>query len=405
MKPSALPLLPLGLVITAAALPVASAQAACVTLVTDTAPPVDTPVDYGDVGYGEQSATGSLPSIQSGLNRVKALATTGETATDTTAAVGSASNLTDPACLAESFGAPLAAQGLVSARSMLDQTLAQLAQRRAAPHAATGTTLYGFSSDQSRREGGLPDTGNQALRVSRADITLGADYRFNNQWVAGSAIGFGAPRLRWAGNSTRIDGKSVHLTSYGSYSPTPESYVAVALGVESNRYLLLDSSVTGAAASSKGVNWGLSVSAGHDFGFGNWGLSPYVRLDDVHTRVGAFSGAGGINKGHSNAVSAGTQLQTQVPTSWGVFAPHARVELTRVTNWRLSGQSALTYAAGAGVLPINNPAQIDRQFGVVGIGASAVLQRGVTLFTDYDTGFAQKDVSSWRFTLGVRTEL
>jgi len=33
------------------------------------------------------------------------------------------------------------------------------------------------------------------------------------------------------------------------------------------------------------------------------------------------------------------------------------------------------------------------------------MQNGLTLFSDYDQGFAQKGVSSWRFTMGLRTEL
>jgi hypothetical protein len=98
-------------------------------------------------------------------------------------------------------------------------------------------------------------------------------------------------------------------------------------------------------------------------------------------------------------------VQFSIPTQWGLIAPHARLELTRITQWKLSGDSSATYAASVGILPSPSPLAIDRQFGQVGIGASALFQRGMTVFTDYDTGFAQKGVNSWRFTLGLRAEL
>lgn len=425
MKSSPLPIVSMGVAAVAAVLPAATTQAACITFLA--AEPVpDGPLPFCTKGLLESGGTcitgsgsvinppsaagGSRASIQSGLSRAAPLATSGSTTTsDTNAAATSTtvSNPNDPACLAESFGAPLVAQGLVQTRGALNQALAQLLDRRAQPHAARGTTLYGYASDQSRREGGNTNTntGTSALRASRTDLTLGADYRLSEQWVLGGAAGFGTPRLRWGGNTPRIDGQSTTLTSYASFSPTAASYIAAALGVEGTRYTLRNSKDTEPVARTHGVNWGLSVSAGHDFSFGNWGMSPYARVDEVYARVGRFGSGGRFSTGRTGSVSAGNQIQTQIPMSWGVFAPHARVEFTQITGWHLRGDSAQAHAAGVGIFPVNSPWAIDRQFGQFGVGAAAVLQRGLTVFTDYDTGFAQKGVSSWRYTLGVRSEL
>lgn len=309
----------------------------------------------------------------------------------------------DAACVADTFGAPLSAQGLAHTRQHLSQSLGRLSRLRGPKASANGLQVYAQADNQARREDGHPDGGYQALRVSRVDVTAGADYRLNERWVAGASVGAGNPRLRWDGSTSRMDGQSGNLTAYGSWSPTAASYVSAAFSVESTHYSLRTEDDVWHATT--GVNAGLSLSAGYDIQQGNWSISPYARIDEVSSRIGSFGSEVGSTRGRSGSVSLGTQVQTLVPTSWGVVAPHARVELTQITGWHIQGSSAATYAANAGVLPTPNPLALDRQFGTAGIGAAALLQRGTSLFADYDTSFAQRGVSSWRFTLGLRSEL
>ena len=322
---------------------------------------------------------------------------------DTVIIVPSSVSGSEPACVSDALGAPIAAQSMRHARDRLIQTQNSLAQLRTLHQQASGLQFHLTGSDQSRREGGNADAGTLALRVSRVDLNAGADYRINDQWVTGGSIGLGNPRMRWDGNPSRVDGHSGNLTAYGMWSPSSASFVSAAFSMESTHYTL--HTEDDAEHATTGVNMGLSVSAGYDFQQGSWTFSPYVRADEVAARIGSFGSENGRTRGRTGSVSAGSQVQTTVPTSWGLIAPHARLEFTQITGWRIQGDSAATYAADISVLPTPNPLVLDRQFGLFGIGASAVLQRGLTLFTDYDTGFAQKAVSTWRLTFGLRSEL
>lgn len=403
MKPTALPWLSTaGLVLAVGAptlLPAAAqAQTACDAPALPTAG--DTPA------YDYIPAGSVLPSIGTGLNRVQAqaLASAQAVATSPDGTTGPGTS----ACLSDTFGAPLAAQGLNRARGQLAHAQSHLTQLRWAQPTArkTGLSVYVDGSEQSRREGGSPQAGTQALRVSRVDVNVGADYRHNEHWVAGGAMGLGNPRLRWDGSTSRVDGSSANLTLYGSWSPTPSSYVAAALSTESTHYQLQTHTDAGPTRDfTTGTSTGLSLSAGQDHILGSVTVSPYARWDEVRARVGSFGSAQGANKGRSGSFSLGSQVQTSVPTRWGLVLPHARLEFTRITGWRIRGESATAYAASAGLLPSPDPLALDRQLGQLGIGASALFQGGWSVFTDFDTGFAQQGVSSWRFTLGLRTEL
>lgn len=377
-------------------------HAACSAYVTSIDQP---PVDPSQMG----SVTDQAHASRQGLVRFKrgqaaAIAPSwSESAPNAVIIVPSSVSGSEPACASDAFGAPIAAQSMRHARDRLIQTQNSLAQLRTLHQQASGLQFHLTGSDQSRREGGNADAGTLALRVSRVDLNAGADYRINDQWVTGGSIGLGNPRMRWDGNPSRVDGHSGNLTAYGMWSPSPASFVSAAFSMESTHYTL--HTEDDAEHATTGVNMGLSVSAGYDFQQGSWTFSPYVRADEVAARIGSFGSENGRTRGRTGSVSAGSQVQTSVPTSWGLIAPHARLEFTQITGWRIQGDSAATYAAGISVLPTPNPLVLDRQFGLFGIGASAVLQRGVTLFTDYDTGFAQKAVSTWRLTFGLRSEL
>lgn len=401
MNKSALPMMAIGVALTGVALttPMEAAHASCAMSSTLPLPIEPTPIDDGSNAYaggfsGRSQAQSSLPSITNGLSRVQAQAAISPSSIDTS-------------CLLQIYSEPITAQGMTHMRNQLEQPLTRLAQLRTLGQPAKASSLYVLGGDQSRREGGDAPTGTHALRISRVDLTVGGDYRFNDQWVAGASVGLGNPRMRWSGNPDRVDGSSGNLTAYGSWSPSAASYVSAALSAENTHYMLRANDGLGTISRTfaNGLSLGLSLSAGHDFTLGNWTLSPYARLDDISSRVSSFDNTDSARKGRTGSASAGTQVQTTVPTSWGLIAPHARVELTQITGWHIQGDSARAYATSSNLQASPDPLRPDRQFGQFGIGASALFQRGLTVFTDYDQGFAQKGVSSWRFTIGLRTEL
>lgn len=389
-----------------------AAQAACIGYATS-APDTPVPVGAGRIEEGsvvtDMAHDARLSVARSTRSSAAAIAPAwSESGPNAVIVVPASVSGPEPVCASLPFSAPMAAQSMHLTRAQLDQTqahIAQLRQLRAQRQQTNGMSLHAQAGEQSRTESGTAAFNTPAsLRSERVDLTVGADYRVNDQWAWGGSLGAGNVGMRWRGDSSRVDGQSGNLTGYAAFSPNESSFISAAYSLESTHYAVAPQD-DGYTYRTTGINQGLSLSAGYDIQQGNWTLSPYLRGDAIVSRLGSFGAASGRTKGHSESVSAGAQVQTNVPTSWGLFAPHGRIEMTRITGWHLEGDSAVAYTASGAGLPSPTPLELDRQFGLVGIGASAVLQRGLSLFTDYDSNFAQRAVRSWRLTFGLRSEL
>ena len=345
--------------------------------------------------YEQVAAASALPSVSRGLDRVRRLAAVAPTPTGPTSA----------GCLSGAHGAPLVQHGLTSVRDQLQRSLQRVHQAQQSGTRVKGLSVYasgqGESSEQSH------DGVDDALRIRTTALTLGGDYRLNDQWVVGGALGLSLPRLRWAATHSRVDGNSVNANAYASWSPLPAFYVAAAAGLESSRYKLTTDMGTGTEVETKARarSLGLSLSSGYEWLVGNWSVSPFGRVDLLRSRVGSFENVGSRHTGRTSSLTAGVQTQTSIPEAWGLWVPYARVEFTHIAQWRLSGDSANAYQNATTTIPLPSPLAIDRNYGALALGSSAVLQGGLTLFADVETGFALRNVSAYRINLGLRTEL
>jgi Autotransporter beta-domain len=386
MYKSALPLAVLGATTVAAiSLPVESAHAACGASQAGTVNQ-----DTGYSGYSgyvvEQSAAGSfasLPSVTTGLGRLQAAAI------NSAVSASSTSNC-------DGYTAPLMAGNMQNTRGLLRDTILRLEQLRAAKQAAGKTSMYVTSAIPSY----MHAFGNY---IRRHDLIVGADHRYNDQWVAGASIGLAHTNFFTSNKADgRVDGTGGSFTAYGAWSPTAASYVSAVVSADNMHYSLNNTSAVGSPARADGLNTGLSLSAGYDAQLGSWTASPFVRVDHITSRVHALDKDDTVNKGRTSSSSLGAQMSTQVSMSWGVLSPHVRIEGTRVHGWSLKGESADIYANQVGVA---DPSMLDRNYGQAGVGAAALYQGGLTVFSDFDRTFGMKGVTSWRFTLGLRSEL
>ncbi len=317
-----------------------------------------------------------------------------------------------PACSALIHDAPLLRQSLDQFQGWQQQQMVRLHQRRLTQQLAGGnaasSTLSGYinaSSAHSQQDGD-----EVSARLSSLGLTVGADYRLNERWVVGGSLGMSAPRLRWRGTRSRVDGHALTGALYASVSPTEQTYVSATATVGSTRYKLFadpgasDGEPIESSARSK--EHGLSVMAGVDLPQ-NHGLtlSPYARWDLVRSRMRSTDEAYGGLTAATDRLSLGLQSVWAVPQPWGVLTPFARVELTHITRLNLLGASAHAYAGSSGAVPLPHPLKADRSVGQWSIGAAGVLQRGISLFADYEQGFGDAGLSQWRFTAGLRSEL
>ena len=247
-------------------------------------------------------------------------------------------------------------------------------------------------------------------------LTVGADYRLPGDSVVGLAAGFMSANtdLAEAGGSQGARGYS--LSAYGSFVPAPSAYIDVIAHAGGNKYDTRRREITDAGlpvdynSNTRGNQYALAISAGADFNRGPLTMNPYLRLDYVNAKINRFSESGddgAIQVGDldlkTTVVTLGGQLSYAISTSWGVLMPNARLELQRRVQGDGRNVSAQLVADGTvnAQVPLES---VDKNYGNVSVGFSAVLPRGVSGFANYERLFGREGYSNSKYTVGVRFE-
>lgn len=248
-----------------------------------------------------------------------------------------------------------------------------------------GTVDFGFANTAAQRSG---------FRFTTGGVTLGADYRFSDQFSIGAGVGYGHDATDIGSAGTHNTGDSYSAALYGSFRPVPTLFVDTVagfgtLGFDSRRW------VTDAAAFANGSRNGQqifgSLSAGYEYRSEQWLFSPYGRVTASRSTLDQFSETGaGWNaltyfRQNVSTVSGtvGMRAGFTKATRMGVFMPNVRVELQH--DFSGQSQAGLAYADLAAGGPLyfvpGSPYGRDR----VQIGLGAKLSTGSLIFgLDYN---------------------
>lgn len=319
-----------------------------------------------------------------------------------------------PAHLDE-LSVPLVRLQTDSMQRQLSRAITHLDERRRTPNSADrdGMDWFVMGLDEVLRHGDNGNTG--PFRLRSDGLSAGVDYRANDAWVIGGALGYTHSSVSFADSASAQRGNGVNLTAFASFSPSEQFYVSAALSHEQTRFALRRDTANAAGdiaeASVQGHGNGLALSAGTDQTFGAWTLSPYVRLEWVRVDLDAFDESGSADAlsvsqqaARSASFNVGSSLQTSIPMSWGVLLPQARLEFTHLFGLRDGGAGARLFNGNATVA-LPTAGAVDRQFGNAALGLSAITQGGWTVFGEAEFGFAQDGYGSSKLSLGVRHEL
>lgn len=313
----------------------------------------------------------------------------------------------------DQLGSPLARQQIDSMRRQIDRVHDRLhalhgeqdGEGRAKPQ------RLGFFQD------GLVDflrhDGDGEFKSRTRTLLLGADYRLNDAWAMGGALGISDGRVSFGGSASRQKSRGDSLSAYGNWNFMPASYISAVLSYEWSRFDLQRESSSGVVSSSAphGGTFGFSVSAGHDVLFGPASLSAFLRWDRISASIGAFEESGSADavavdsqRMRSDRLALGAQLQYSVPVSWGVVLPQARIEYGHRTDG-VRGAAGARLLSDNSSLAIPTDAGIDRNSGVWAIGLSTTTQSGLTFYGDIESSFGLQGYRTQRYTLGLRREL
>ncbi len=262
--------------------------------------------------------------------------------------------------------------------------------------------------DQTDRETGF--------EFSTQGVTVGMDYRFNDELVMGAAFGYGHTNTRYDQSRGEMDANAISASFYGSYY-LPESFYVdwvLAYGFhdyEVDRNIYYDEADYAASSMPEGNQYDVAVSFGKDVNWQQWQLSRYARMEYQVMDIESYQESGG----HGFALRIGEQAVNSFTTvlggqlvfnwsqSWGVLSPAARFEWEHqyMDSSRNITASFVNSSTNGGVLSIATD-NTDRNYFNIGASLNATFDYGRSAFVMYETRLGQSDISSHMIEIGVR---
>jgi uncharacterized protein YhjY with autotransporter beta-barrel domain len=257
---------------------------------------------------------------------------------------------------------------------------------------------------------GVSENTENGVKINANGITLGGDYRLSGKSALGGAFGAMKSNTEMAGEAGKQDATGYSLVGYGSFAPSQASFIDFALTLGKGKFDLqrLESGGTNAVADTSGTGVGLSMSAGLDWRDGAWAITPYLRAEYINSKVKGFTESGkdtiqvGDQSLTSSMFSVGAEAQYTASTSWGIFIPHARIEIQQQSQ---SSPDATAQAVGSSIqLTVSPDLNKDKSFGNAALGASAQFGKGKTGFLDFEKTFGKDNFKDQRITAGYKIE-
>jgi uncharacterized protein YhjY with autotransporter beta-barrel domain len=275
--------------------------------------------------------------------------------------------------------------------------------------------------------------------------TLGADYRFTDNFVLGIAFNYMSTNIDFdtlsfentpAGGG--IDTRSFGFSIYGTYYATNQFYVDGIFSFGRNHYDIdrriiyaipaTNSAGTPIPGVTTAVNqtaqgdthstqYSFSVGAGYDFNVQGFTVTPFARLEYSRLNINGYqeaidntaNGSGlalEFDDQHVDSLLSvlGGQASYAISTGIGVLLPQVRVE------WRHEFKNdARTITSSFVNDPLNTPLALrtdgpDRNFFTLGTSLSATFRGGVAGFVSYEAVVGLAQVTSHSVVGGIRFE-
>jgi large repetitive protein len=234
-----------------------------------------------------------------------------------------------------------------------------------------------------------------ANQFTTGGLTFGVDGRINNVLVVGAAFGYGSDRTTIGTDGTVTSGRNYDAMAYVSYQPFPGYFLDAvggfgSLNIDNQRFSSFDSSFySGVRAGSE---WFASIIATTDFRTGAMKISPYVRTDLMSASLESYAeqGAGstaltyGGTTFNSIAAVVGLRGTYDIPTSWGLVQPTARLEFRHELDSGFN-QSMFYTDLGSGQTYLLNLPDLAQNSVTAGVGLRARAGQNLSAEVEYRT--------------------
>ncbi len=258
-------------------------------------------------------------------------------------------------------------------------------------------------------------------------LTMGADYRFSENLVAGLALGYSSNDTDLDDNGGYLDTKGYSLSLYGSWFNDAGYYVDAIITqgwsdydqMRVIRYQLGDVSVNQEAkADYDGNQWSAAFGGGRVWALKEWSFTLSARMEYIHAKVDAFDehmshpdadGGGwavhvGKQKADSFTGQLGMEISKALSTHWGVLVPEFSLEWLHEFKDNPGGVSGHFLQDTSRTLFFLPTDDYDSDYFNIGLGVSAQFAGGIAGFLRYRQLLGYQDLSAWTIHAGLRLE-
>lgn len=258
-------------------------------------------------------------------------------------------------------------------------------------------------------------------------LTLGFDYRFRPDLIAGIAFSLASASTEFGDNRGDIDTANFSLIAYGSYYKDAW-YVDTTFGLGGDRYEQtrnINCSVAdcGVALNNQlesdyyGDQVSFTLGGGYDFSFGQWAFTPFAQYATTTITVEDYEEAAkdedAPGAGYALAVdeqdrdsstfTIGSDVRYTISQDWGVLVPYAALEfITEMEDDAVSVSGRFLGNLGTDDDFDLETGEIDSSYMLLSFGASATFTGGSAAFVDIKSLQGYDNSEQIRFTGGYR---
>jgi uncharacterized protein YhjY with autotransporter beta-barrel domain len=245
-------------------------------------------------------------------------------------------------------------------------------------------------------------------------VTLGMDYRFSDQFVAGGALGYAFTDTNY-NNKGGTQSQSSSINLYGSYYLPQNFYLDLIShfgyhtsdNVRSIRYRDFSNK---ANSNTNGLEYGWNFSLGKQWNLYSWTINPYARFEFLEVLINNYNEASNSGLavaidhtgGRSIKSGLGTQIGRAFKMSQGIIQPSVNFEWLhefKANATNVSGRF-LEASSGAGRFKLITNAP-DHDYFNLGTSVKAIFAKGRNISFNHSSRLGQAGINHYRFNLGV----
>ncbi len=302
---------------------------------------------------------------------------------------------------------------LLARRGDVDPSLLAALDEPAAAGSAEGPfgAFLNVTGGFGHREGGSELA---EYEFSTVGTTLGVDYRFTDQLVAGVAFGYS-----FTDNEIDRDAGDVNVNAFGGSifgTYYGEDWYVDVLGsysrndYDTHRKIRFTSAVREAVGDTEGDEFTAAFGGGYTFRFGGLSLEPRARFEYISLNIDGFTetGAQGLDLEFDDdsftslTTLLGLNAAYAISTDFAVLQPQIRA------GWKyefMNNSEMVTARFAAD--PFRNTFFVntespDRNFMEVGFALTAAFPGGFSAFFDFDATTLNRNFDRYTFTVGGR---